>query len=46
MMYKIDKANTRIVARCFFCASTGNVEYENYDKRYSNVKDDEQEKNP
>lgn len=39
-MRQIDKANARMVARCFFCATTGDVSYENYDKYYENVVQD------
>ena len=37
MIRHVDKSKTQIVARCFFCASTGKVEYESYEKYYSNV---------
>lgn len=30
----VSKANTQLMARCFFNRSTGDVEYENFSKYY------------
>lgn len=37
-MRQINKAGTQLMARCFFCQSTGKVELDNYSKYYDNIK--------
>lgn len=37
-MEHYSKANTQLIARCFYSRSTGEVTYENYSKYYPTIK--------